>query len=498
MMLRTFFIFCILVIFSNSSKTENYSILTFGAKANDTILNTEAIQKTIDFASEKGGGRVIIPKGTFLSGTIILKSGVELHLQKGAVLLGSTNITHYKKLKRWKALVMAEGEKNIAITGKGMIDGQGGKLAMHIDSLFHAGKLESKYYNFLEDRPKAFIRPQIIEFNHCSWIKVIDITIKNSASWVQTYEACNQVIVNNIKVESMSFWNNDGIDIVDCRNFRLTNSHFNSADDGICLKSADFSRKYYSDSIYIANCTVRSSASAVKFGTNLAGLVQNVVIRDIKVYDTYRSAIAIETMYGGLIDNVLVENIQAKNTGNAIFMRIGNLKNTSQGELRNVTIRNLKVDVPYEQPDYDYDLRGPTVPGFHNVFPSSITGNPGYNIENVTLENIEINYPGRGLAAYAYMPLYRIHEIPELITTYPEFSMFGELPAWGLYVRHVVGLTMKNVKVCIKEDDYRTAMVFDDVKNLSIQDLRVIGDAKKEPLFFKNVPNPKLTSIVTK
>jgi hypothetical protein len=369
---------------------------------------------------------------------------------------------------------------------------------MTVDSLIHSGEMDSSHYNVAEGRPYYYTRPQIIEFNHCNWVKVIDVTLKNAACWVQTYEACNQVTIDNIKVVSMSFWNNDGIDIVDCKNFRLTNSYFNTSDDGICLKSADPSMKNYSDSIYIANCTVRSSASAVKFGTALAGKVQNVVIRDIKVYDTYRSAVAIETMYGGVIENVLIENIRAKNTGNALFMRIGNLGNTGQGSLRNVTIRNLKVDVPYEQPDYNYNLRGPSVPGFHNVFPASITGNPGHCIENVTLENIEINYPGRGIEAYAHMPLYRIHEIPELITIYPEFSMFGELPAWGLYVRHVEGLTMRNVKVCIKEDDYRTAMVFDDVKKLSIQDLRIKGDAKKEPLFFKNVPNPKLTSIVVK
>lgn len=498
MILKTFFIFSFLALFSNSNEPEDYSILAFGAKANDTTLNTQAIQKAIDYVSEKGGGRVIIPKGTFLSGTIILKSGVELHLKRGAVLLGSTDIRQYKKLNRWKALVMADGENNIAITGKGMINGQGGKLAMNIDSLFHVGILDSSSYNFPEGRPFHWLRPQIIEFNHCNWIKVIDVTIKNSACWVQTYQACNQVTIDNIKVESTSFWNNDGIDIVDCRNVRLTNSHFNSADDGICLKSVDFSMKTYGDSIYIANCSVRSSASAVKFGTALAGKIQNVVIRDIKVYDTYRSAIAIETGYGGLIENVLVENIRAKNTGNALFLRIANLYDKGQGDLRNITIRNLKVDVPYEQPDYDYNLRGPVVPGFHNVIPSSITGAPGHYIENVTLENIEINYPGRGIEAYAHMPLYRIHEVPELITSYPEFSMFGELPAWGLYVRHVKGLTMRNVRFCINEDDYRTAMVFDDVKKLSIQGLMVKGDAKKKPIFLKDVPNPKLTSIETK
>lgn len=496
--MRVILVFGFLFLLSIVSRAEDYSILTFGAKANAPVLNTTEIQKTIDFAHEKGGGRVIVPKGKFLTGTLILKSGVELHLKKGAVLLGSTNISHYKKLKRWKALVMAEGEKNISITGKGTINGQGGKLAMHVDSLFHAGEIDSVHYNFVEGRPYYYLRPQIIEFRNCTSVEVQDITIRNSACWVQTYEFCNRVNINNIKVLSTSFWNNDGIDIVDCRNFRLTNSYFNTSDDGICIKSIDYSKKNYCDSLYIANCKVRSSASAVKFGTALVSNVRNVVIRDIEIYDTYRSAIALETMYGGLIENVLVENIRAKNTGNALFLRIGNLYNKGQGDLRNVIIRNLKVDVPYEQPDYNYDLRGPSLPFFHNVFPSSITGNPGHDIENITLENIEINYPGRGIPAYAHMPLYRIHEVPELITTYPEFSMFGELPAWGLYVRHVNGLTMKNVRVCIKEDDYRTAMVFDDVKNLSIQDLKVKGDPRKNPLFFKNVPDPDLKSIESK
>lgn len=496
--MRVILVLGFLLFFFNQSIAEDYSILVFGAKANTSVLNTKAIQKTIDFAQEKGGGRVIVPKGKFLTGTLILKSGVELHLKKGAVLLGSTNITHYKKLKRWKALVMAEGENNIGITGKGTINGQGGKLAMHVDSLFHAGEIDSVHYNFVEGRPYYYLRPQIIEFRNCTSVEVKDITIRNSACWVQTYEFCNRVKINNIKVLSTSFWNNDGIDIVDCRNFRLTNSYFNTSDDGICIKSIDYSKKNYCDSLYIANCKVRSSASAVKFGTALVSNVRNVIIRDIEIYDTYRSAIALETMYGGLIENVLVENIRAKNTGNALFLRIGNLYNKGQGDLRNVTIRNLKVDVPYEQPDYNYDLRGPSLPFFHNVFPSSITGNPGHDIENITLENIEITYPGRGIPAYAHMPLYRIHEVPELITTYPEFSMFGELPAWGLYVRHVNGLTMKNVKVCIKEDDYRTAMVFDDVKNLSIQDLKVKGDPRKNPLFFKNVPDPDLNSIESK
>ncbi len=477
-----------------SALAKDYSILLFGAVADGKTVNTRSIQAAIDQAHADGGGRVVIPAGRFISGSIVLKSGVELHLKKKAVLLGSLDYSHYIKLNRWKALVMADGATDIAISGKGTIDGQGGQLALNIDSLFYIGKIDSSKYSFREKRPRETIRPQLIEFMDCMNISVTSITIKNSASWVQTYEICRNLTIDNIRVESDAYWNNDGIDILDCRNVRITNCYINSADDGICLKSEEWNLTEYCDSIYIANCTVRSSASAVKFGTSSVSQIKNVVIKNIKVFDTYRSAIAIEAVQGGILENIVVDNIKAKNTGNAIFLRIGQIRNAKQpGTLRNVTIKNIKVIVPFEHPDYAYEIRGPQLPFFHNVFPSSITGVRGHRIENVTLENITIVYPGRGNPAYANMPLSRLDDVPELVNHYPEFSMFGELPAWGFYVRHVNGLTMKNIKLKIKKADYRPAMVFDDVQNLTIASVRIRGDKKAEPIILKDVENVHIT-----
>src|SRR5690606_7213434 len=104
-------------------------------------------------------------------------------------------------------------------------------------------------------------------------------------------------------------------------------------------------------------------------------------------------------------------------------------------------------------------MRGPDLPFFHNTFPSSITGLPGQPVENVTLENIEIRYPGRGNEGLAYMPLWRLDAVPERPADYPEFSMFGELPAWGFYVRHVDGVVFRNVRISIDAPDYRPAYV---------------------------------------
>ena len=388
----TYIVFFILPTFLFA---KDYNILSFGAVPDGKTINTLAIQKAIDKAHQDGGGRVIIPVGRFLSGSIVLKSGVELHLFKDAVFLGSTNPVHYLKLGWGKAFVMADGQRDISITGKGTIDGQGRQLALHIDSLFYAGQIDSAQYNFVEMRPKYYLRPVIIKFEKCKNIRVTGVTIKNGACWVQTYEWCENVIIDSIRVESDAYWNNDGIDIVDCKNVRITNSYINSADDGICLKS--HYSQYGCDSIYIANCIVRSSASAVKFGTKSLGGFRNVVIKNIKVFDTFRSAIAIESVDGGTLENVLVDSIEAVNTGNPIFIRLGKKNNKGAvAKLRNVTLRNIKVEVPLERPDYAYEIRGPTLPFFHNIFPSSITGIPGHPVENVTLENIEIIYPWKG------------------------------------------------------------------------------------------------------
>jgi polygalacturonase len=228
---------------------------------------------------------------------------------------------------------------------------------------------------------------------------------------------------------------------------------------------------YCNDGIYIANCTVKSSASAIKFGTASIGGFKNVTIKDIKVYDTFRSAIAIESVDGAIIENIAVSNIEAINTGNAIFIRLGQRSGDKPGSIKNVSLKNIKVQVPFGRPDSNYDLRGPEVDFFHNPFPSSIVGIAGYKIENVVLENIEINYPGRATKGMAYVPLSRLNQVPEVVKDYPEFSMFGELPAWAFYVRHAKGISFKNVKVTLDDTDFRPAFVFDDVQNLNMQQI---------------------------
>jgi polygalacturonase len=488
------FLLTLVLLFQITVFSAEYSIITFGAVADGKTLNTTQIQATIDKANQNGGGIVIVPKGNFLTGSIVLKTGVELRLEKEGVILGSTNPYDYRGLNRWKALVLADSQESISITGEGTIDGQGRKLALNVDSLFYIGELDSAYYNLRRKRPNEHMRPQNIEMVDCKNVTISGITVKNAACWVQTYDKCTDLKIDKIRVESDAYWNNDGIDISDCRNVQITGCYVNSADDGICLKS--HSTGIWNENITISDCTVRSSASAIKFGTASTGGFKNVKIENIKVFDTFRSAIAIESVDGGILENIEVNNIVATNTGNAIFIRLGHRNSDGKvGTLRNISIKNVKAQIAFDRPDKDYELRGPNLPFFHNPFPCSIAGIPGHNVENVILENIEITFPGRGNDGLAYLPINRLNDVPEQESEYPEFSMFGELPAWAFYVRHVNGLVMKNIIVKAEAPDYRPAFVFDDVRNLQLDRVSISKANNNSPIILKDVTQEKIKNI---
>lgn len=471
------------------SQQKQINIVDLGAKGDGKTDNTLIIQKAIDEASASGNGKVIVPVGTFLTGVIHIKSNVEINLAENAVWLGSAKRIDYGP-KDASPLLVAKGEHNFSITGKGTIDGNGKELIKDLYAMLNAGTLEDtewKTYNpWHQMRPEERNRPKIILFQNCDSIKVTGITIKNGLMWVQDYRSCTNVTIDSIKVRSTTFLNNDGIDITDSKNVRITNCDIDCADDGICLKSS--LRNEGCENVYVANCRVRSSASALKLGTASWGGFRNITIRDITVYDTYRSAIAIEAVDGGILDGVDVQNITATNTGNAIFIRLGHRnKDEVISQLRRVHISNVKVEIPATKPDKGYPEEGPLVDFAHNVFPSSVSGIPGHPVEDVTLENIEVIYDGGGRSQIANSPLESLSKIPEQIAEYPEFSMFGELPAWAFYVRHVDGLKMKNISVKAKNKDYRPACVFDDVAGLDLGKIKIEENDSNLQIILKGV-----------
>lgn len=445
-------------------------------------LCTSQLQQAIDHIAKKGKGTLVLTPGTYISGSIFLKSGVTLKLEKDAILLGSSNPYDYKLVdvgvsgddtrhdNACMALVMAQDAKQIAIENEGVIDGNGLQLALNADSLHHTGELVDAHYNVRRQRPSELVRPKLFFFTGCDDVKIEGGEFRNSANWGLSFDQCSNMLLTGFKVYNRAYWNNDGIDITDCQHVRISKCDINSADDGICLKS------YHTDSanqdIRIDSCHIISSASAVKFGTASWGGFKNIEIGNIRVKDTFRSAIAIESVDGALIDSIYVHDIHAENTGNAIFVRLGQRAGMRKGRIENVVIQNLYCQVPFGKPDEAYDLRGPDLDVIHNPIPSSITGIPDNQIGDITLENIEIKYPGRATKGQAYIPLWRAKDVPEQITKYPEFSMFGELPAYGFYLRHAKNITMRNVKMVLEESDYRPAIVADNVTHLVMDEVQ--------------------------
>jgi polygalacturonase len=439
---------------------DDVNILNFGAVADGKTMNTKAIQAAIDQCS-KTGGTVTIPDGTFLTGALRLKTNVNIHLADNALLMGSGHFVDYPnniiksrvrpggggEARTNKALLFADGESNIVIDGHGTINGNG------VSPEFQMGDdSQSKLSN---------TRPVLILMTDCRNIKIENINLKNSAYWMQNYVDCINVHIKGISVYNHANFNNDAIDI-DSKDVLVENSSFDSDDDGICLKS--HAKGKICENVVIRNCSVRTNCNAIKFGTASVGGFRNINISNISIKQaseerirhwqkvfkfieqpvTVISGIAIENVDGGLTDNVTVNNIFMEDVQTAIFIRLGNRRAGHPGHLRNVTISNVTAVS-------------------HSKMTNSITGVPGYDAENIQLSNIRISGMGNGTAEEGALVA------PESEKSYPENRIFGfAVPASGLFIRHVNGLSLQNVQLNLRNADFRPAILMDDVKNAQV------------------------------
>lgn len=475
------------------------NLTDFGAVGDGVFNNTKALQQAIEQASAlPQGGTVRVPAGRYVIGATELKSKVALLLEPEAVLLGSLNIDDYYLGGKLKALLHGANIAEVSISGGGSIDGRGRELALNINELHHSGKRVEADFNYWRNRSNH--RPNVLSFYHSQALRIYDISIHNGASWVQHYGACEDLVIDNIKVHSDTYWNNDGIDINDCKKVQITGCFVNSADDAICLKST-MGKGHYNEDVYIADCVLRCSASAVKFGTESQGGFRKVKIRNIQVFDTYRAAIALEAVDGAFLQDIDVDGVQADHVGCALFLRLGQrnmnvAQDTPVSRFSNVSLKNINASISFERADLQYDMRGPALNAFFNPIPASITGLPDAPLHGISLENITISYPGRANKGLAYRPYHQLFLVPQEREAYPEYTMFGELPAYGLYVRHVDGLTLKNIRISSREADFRPAIVFDDVKQLQLTKAE-LGGSQRPQLVMQQVPAPKLSDITS-
>ena len=334
------------------------------------------------------------------------------------------------------------------------------------------GLIDDKLGN---DRVNETIRPENIHMYLCNNVTIKDITLKDPACWTQQYDKCRNLLIDGVTVDAKCYWNNDGLDVVDCSDVIVRNCYIDSSDDSYCFKS--HSNDGVSENILVENCVGRSSANGIKFGTYTRGKFKHFRFKNMTIFDTYRSAITIATVDGAQIEDVEIDSLRSIHTGNPIFLRTGT-RHVNEGHtafLKDIVIKNMYAEVPLDKPDAGYSYEGPVEDLPRNVCPSIIAGLPGLRIENVRLENIEIVYPGHADPEYAYAGTSKeeLDAIEEQETRYPEFSNWKELPAWGFYIRHADGIVFDNVKITVDGEDYRPALVADDVNGLRMKNLQI-------------------------
>ena len=435
----------------------------FGAICDGKTKDTIALQRAIDECSRLGGGTVAVSPGTYLIGTIVLQSNVNLHLERGATLLASTDMADYslpeearvamKGLLR-RYLVFAYQAQNISITGPGIIDGQSPRFVVRNARPEPAPQDLWKEVAGWNWRLTNYISP-MVELAGCTNVLVEDVTLQNAAGWTFRPVACKSVVIRGIRIRNaVSVPNSDGIDPACSEDVLITDCDISTGDDAICVKSFNpYGESTPSRNITVTNCKLSTGCNGFKVGVEGPSGFENIKFTnstifngDIRLNERAIAGIAIEMTDNGWIDGISVSNITMKNVRTPIFLRLqGSYKDknaTMSGRLKGVVISDVQATGA--------------------ILTSSVMGIPGFSVDHVRLSNIRIGTDEAGKIEWTNA------SIPELEHGYPEARMFGRLPAFGLYCRHVNDIQLQNVRIDSETRDPRPLLAADDVHGMSI------------------------------
>lgn len=440
----------------NAQKMPVYDVVKdFKFDNTGVTLITNQFQRIIDSCAKKGPARFVFPKGTYLTGTIILRSGVHIELEHLAKIIASVDAKDYPviypeykantDLQVNKSLFYAEKVEDISFTGRGIIDFRGDHVVY-----LNTGNNDTR-------------RPFGLRIISSKNIYVAGLMFWNSPQWMQHYLNCENVMIENLNVFNHAHQNNDGIDIDGCRNVYIRNSRVDSDDDGICLKA---NGPAGCENVLVENCVVSSHCNALKLGTETTGGFRNIMYRNCKVVpsvtghhfvngtETARTAITLIITDGGKMENVWFDNISAEDCVSPIFVTLGNrsrkyTKDAAKpgiGSIENIVISNV-------------------IAKGAGSMPSSVTGlDPEHRIKNITLENITLDQ------VYGGKPEDRTTDVVQVLKRvkagYPSPDGWGNLNAAALYCGYVDGLTLKNVKFQLVKSEPRTALVIENSENV--------------------------------
>ncbi|MGI4729219.1 MAG: rhamnogalacturonidase, partial [Janthinobacterium lividum] len=441
----------------------------------------KAINAAIAAAVNSGGGKVYLPAGNYLSGSIHLQSNISLYLEQGATIIATSEEnngeydpeelavnTIYQDSGHshfHNSLIWGENLHDVSILGPGTIWGKG---------LLKDWKKDTKLGN------------KAIALYKCRNVIIRDVSILHGGWFGILATGTDNLTIDNVKLDT----NRDGMDIDCCQNVRVSNCYVNSPyDDGICLKST-YALGYNRNTanVTVTNCQVSGydegtlldgtykrtenseyhfhPTGRIKLGTESNGGFKNIAISNC-VFD-YCRGLALETVDGAQLEDIVIDNITMRDIVNdPIFLRLGARMRapagTAVGELRRVIINNVMV--------YNADSH----------YTCTLSGVPGHDLEDIQLGNIRIYYKG---AITKDEPQ---REIPEQAEKYPEPGMFGTAPAYGFFIRHAKAVKLNNIQVSILNADSRPAFRIDDVKGLTLNQVTAQNSQALQPIILNQV-----------
>lgn len=427
-----------------SAPTPVFDVRDYGAVGNGSTLNTTAIQNAIN-ACAGTGGSVLLTAGTYRSGTLTLGDDMTFFIDPTATLLGSTTSTHYpvltsgtgntqvsKNCKR--ALLFVPGRSEVKIDGGGTIDGQG-------DSFGGAeGDRPIMIWSVLSDN-----------------VAVQNLYLKKAAVWCLVAMESDQVLINNINLQS-NYITHDGIDIVDGADIIVQNCAVRSGDDAMCLKTGvrrGIDTLTIRDSFFGGDGNTGGS-NGIKFGTATYGGFYAIDIHDCSVKDVQYAAMAVESREGADVDAVRFRRIDFADVGSAFFVYLAQQATTHPigdvpklGSMNGVSFRDV----------FGWTTYWNNSPHQAALITGHIYNGTTYRITNLAFNNVHVAFEG-GRTSVPGSP-------PEANPgQYPESNMFGDLPPWAYYLRHVNGVTFSSCSSTLINSDVRQKMVTSDVSGL--------------------------------
>ncbi len=385
----------VILMVSSTLLYADYSITAYGAVADRKINSTSAIQKAIDAAHSAGGGTVIFPPGTYLSGTLELKSGVRLYFENGSVLLASRLADDYRALGVVQAPVLIRGDKarDIAITGRGIIDGQAEQVWADLGEAdgFIAKETEIARQAGIPKKRAVTVKPNpcLVYLTDCENILLEDTSFINSGFWSVHLGTCRKVNVRGVCIESSLDMgvNADGLDIDSCSDVRVSDCTISTGDDAICLKTTRQAGGKPCEDIVVTGCTLVSTSCALKLGTESHGDFRRIIFSNCIIRNSNRG-IGIFVRDGAAVSEVLFSNLIIECNrkhfnwwGDGDPIRFVVLKRTPEsrlGSIRNVVVSNVIA-------------RGQGT--------SLIAGYEGENrVENITLRGVQLTMSAEATA----------------------------------------------------------------------------------------------------